>query len=161
MCKPRGLVSGLEKNLPTYPASRGSSEKEVSLRIRETLLSSESACKEVYGAALDRVIYGTRDANETGPNTGPMRTSVTVETKGPPDTKYGRTVCRRAVSESLHRRFVHPTRARERKRERRSGRSRWVEERARATSRRRHLSLHSIVLDDSYAGPAPEGLLIY
>lgn len=26
---------------------------------------------------------------------------------------------------------------------------------------RRHLSLHSIVLDDSYAAPDPEGLLIY
>lgn len=40
-----------------------------------------------------------------------------VETKGPPDTKYGRTVCRRAVSESLHRRFVYPTSEKGRKRE--------------------------------------------
>jgi len=38
-----------------------------------------------------------------------MRTTVMAETKGPPDTKYGWTVCRRAVSESLHRRFVYPT----------------------------------------------------
>lgn len=47
-----------------------------------------------------------------------MRTTVMAETKGPPDTKYGRTVCRRAVSESLHRRFVYPRAREKRKRER-------------------------------------------
>lgn len=47
-----------------------------------------------------------------------------VETKGPPDTKYGRTVCRRAVSESLHRRFVYPTSEKQKERERRSERER-------------------------------------
>lgn len=52
---------------------------------------------------------GRDGTGRDGPHYRPMRTTVMVETKGPPDTKYGRTVCRRAVSESLHRRFVYST----------------------------------------------------
>lgn len=51
----------------------------------------------------------------------PMRTTVMAETKGPPDTKYGRTVCRRAVSESLHRRFVYSNEEEDRREKRRKG----------------------------------------
>lgn len=85
-----------------------------------------------------------------------------AETKGPPDTKYGWTVCRRAVSESLHRRFVYPTSVRWEERENRRGRDEiGMRGESESDDPRRHLSLHSIVLDDSYTGPAPEGLLIY
>lgn len=86
-----------------------------------------------------RDLWDSRRTGQDGPRHRPMRTTVMAETKGPPDTKYGRTVCRRAVSESLHRRFVYPTspgeeeEREEERRSRRSRRSRREEERARAT----------------------------
>lgn len=80
------------------------------MRLGETLLLRRGLVKVSRHSARLRDLWDRGGQDETDPFCHrPMRTTVMAETKGPPDTKYGWTVCRRAVSESLHRRFVYPT----------------------------------------------------
>jgi len=79
------------------------------MRLGEMLLLRRGLVKGSRHGARSRDLWDSRWTGWDGFCHRPMRTTVMAETKGPPDTKYGWTVCRRAVSESLHRRFVYPT----------------------------------------------------